>query len=388
MAEALLSKQLAELQQQNAYRTRQALEGPQGVEVTQNSKRYISFCSNDYLGLANDPRVCTAMIEAVKHYGVGTGASQLITGYTSIHSELEQQLAKFLNYPRCILFSSGYLANLGVISSFANKNSLVVEDKLNHASLIDAGKYAGAKLKRYRHQDIEHAKRIINSENNESGLLVTDGVFSMEGTIAPLKKLIELKHDRGYKLIVDDAHGIGALGKQGKGSIEHESLSSSQVDILIGTFGKSFGASGAFVLSDDDNIEYLIQKARTLIYTTAPPAALAAAAQKSLDIIINEPERRQRLQNNIQYFRDCAKHTSLNLLDSVTAIQSLIIGDNNKTLAYSYELKNMGLLVLAIRPPTVAQNTSRLRITLCSEHTREHIDRLISAMVTIEKNLH
>jgi len=388
MPEALLSKQLAELQQQNAYRTRQALEGPQGVEVTQNNKPYISFCSNDYLGLANDPRVCAATIDAINRYGVGTGASQLISGYTTIHSELEQQLAKFLNYPRCILFSSGYLANLGVIASFANKDSVVVEDKLNHASLIDAAKYAGAKLKRYRHRDIEHAERVISSESNESGLLVTDGVFSMEGSIAPLKKLVKLKYDNQYKLIVDDAHGIGVLGKHGKGSIESENLPSSQIDVLIGTFGKSFGASGAFVLSNDDNIEYLIQKARTLIYTTAPPAALAAAAQKSLDIIINEPERRQRLQNNIQYFRDCAKHTSLNLLDSVTAIQSLIIGDNNKTLAYSHELKNKGLLVLAIRPPTVAQNTSRLRITLCSEHTHQHIDRLVSALITIEKNIH
>ena len=384
MADASLSKQLIEIHQQNAYRTRQIIESAQGVEVTLKNKRYISFCSNDYLGLANDPRVCHATIEAIRKFGVGSGASQLISGYSSLHYELEQQLADFFSYPDCILFSSGYLANLGVISSFTNKHSTIIEDKLNHASLIDAAKYAGCKLNRYRHRDTAHAKKII-TKNSQSGLIVTDGVFSMEGSIAPLQKLIELKNKYQFKLVVDDAHGIGVLGKHGKGSLEHEKVSSSQVDILIGTFGKSFGASGAFVLSDQQSIEYLIQKARTLIYTTAPPAALAAAAKTSLEIIASEPERRARLQNNILYFRECAKQSSLNLLDSVTAIQSLIIGENDRTLAYSDLLKTKGLLVLAIRPPTVPKNTSRLRITLSSEHTHTHIDQLVSAILEIEK---
>ena len=385
MHEASLSKQLLNLQQQDAYRTRQMLEGPQGVEVTLNNQRYISFCSNDYLGLANDPRVCDAAKQAIDHYGVGSGASQLISGYSSQHAELELQLAEFLNFPRCVLFSSGYLANLGVISSFASKRSTVIEDKLNHASLIDAAKYAGSKLKRYRHRDIEHADKILTAENNHPCLLVTDGVFSMEGSIAPLRKLTKLKQNTAHKLIVDDAHGIGVLGKQGRGTLECENLPSSQIDILIGTFGKSFGVSGAFVLGDEDMIEYLIQKARTLIYTTAAPSALAAAASKSLDIIINEPERRERLHNNISYFRQCAKQTSLNLLDSITAIQSLIIGDNNQALAYSHKLKQQGFLVLAIRPPTVPKNTARLRITLTSEHTHNQIDQLISALSDIQR---
>ena len=376
-----LSDELKNLKLQNAYRSRQVVQGPQDIEIQIDGKRYISFSSNDYLGLANDQRVCDAAVAAIRHYGVGSGASQLISGYSSLHCELEQQLAEFLNFPRCVLFSSGYLANLGVISSFASKHSIVIQDKLNHASLIDAAKYAGIKLKRYRHRDIEHAKKLLASENQSSKLIATDGVFSMEGSIAPLKQLAQIKQNI---LIVDDAHGIGVLGKHGKGSIEQQQVSSSKVDILIGTFGKSFGASGAFVLSSDDRIEYLIQKARTLTYTTSLPTAVAAAAKKSLEIIINEPQRRQRLHDNISYFRLCASQTSLNLLDSMTAIQSLIIGENDKALEYSRDLKNKGFLVIAIRPPTVPKNTSRLRITLSSEHTHQHIDQLISALLEIE----
>lgn len=381
---ASLSQTLLDLKQKNAYRVRQAIDGPQGIELTLEGKRYISFCSNDYLGLANDPRVCVAAKNAIDNYGVGSGASQLISGYSSAHAELEQQLAQFLDFPRCVLFSSGYLANLGVISSLASKQSIVIQDKLNHASLIDAAKFSGAKLIRYKHRDLNHASKIISTENTDNCLLATDGVFSMEGSIAPIKQLASLK--RSSKLIIDDAHGIGVLGENGRGCIEHENLSSSQVDILIGTFGKAFGASGAFVLGSSDIIEYLIQKARTLIYTTAAPPALAVAASKSLDIIINEPERRNRLKENIQYFRQCAKQNSIDLLNSRTAIQSIIVKDNEKALDFSYRLKEKNLLVLAIRPPTVPNNTSRLRITLNSEHTHENIDQLISALTEIQNS--
>lgn len=378
---ASLSEQLLKLRDQDAYRVRQAVESPQGIEITVGGRRYISFCSNDYLGLANDQRLCAATKQAIDQYGVGTGASQLISGYTSAHKELELQLAEFFAFPRCVLFSSGYLANLGVISSLASKNTTVLEDKLNHASLIDAAKYAGAKLKRYKHCDSNHAKEILESLNFQNCLIATDGVFSMEGSIAPIQELTKIKRDT--KLIVDDAHGIGVLGTHGKGSLEYNNIPSTHVDILIGTFGKSFGVSGAFVLANEETIEYLIQKARTLIYTTAAPAALAVAAAKSLDIIIDEPERRHRLHENILYFRQCATQTSLNLLESNTAIQSLILGDNNKAIKFSEKLKQNGLLVLAIRPPTVPKNTARLRITLTSEHTHKHIDKLISSLTQI-----
>ncbi len=382
-----ISQQLAALKQQGAYRHRQPLQSPQGVEVRINEKSFISFCSNDYLGLANEPRVCQAATKAISQFGLGSGASQLISGYSSLHVSLEEKLADFFGYQRCLLFSSGYLANLGVISAFSTRQSLILEDKLNHASLIDAARYAGSHLKRYRHRDVSHASQIIDYSKPHSCLLVSDGVFSMEGSIAPLQQLAQLKRKFTGKLIIDDAHGIGVLGDHGKGCLEDCGLDHNDIDILIGTFGKSFGCSGAFVLSDHDHIEFLIQKARTLIYTTAPPAALAAAAILSLDIIQHEPERRLRLQNNIDYFRQAMIPTKLNLLDSRTAIQTIILGENEQALWFSQQLENKGLLVMAIRPPTVPKNSARLRITLSSEHSHHQIDLLINALLEIETSL-
>lgn len=383
MTDDLVSKKLHEIRNSNAYRTRLPLDSPQGVYITINGQRYLSFCSNDYLGLANDPRVCHAATEAIQRYGVGSGASQFISGYSAVHAQLEEQLAAFLNYPRCILFSSGYLANLGTISTFAPNYSYILQDKLNHASIIDAARYSGSKLKRYRHQQTQHASAIVRSQNHAPCLIVTDGVFSMEGTIAPLRSLVNLKHQGQHMLMVDDAHGIGVLGRSGLGSLEHNSIPATDVDILIGTFGKAFGVSGAFVAGSDNLIEFLLQQTRTLIYTTALPTALAAAAQQSLKIIINEPQRRDRLNVNIDYFRRCAQQTSLQLLDSITAIQSLIIGDNEQALVCSNKLRQQGILALAIRPPTVPKNSARIRITLSSEHTHEHIDRLISCLTSV-----
>ena len=379
-----ISKQLYELKQQGAYRQRRKLNSPQDIKVVIDGEQFLSFCSNDYLGLANDARVCQAAKDAISNFGVGSGASQLISGYSSLHASLEEQLADFLGYQRCVLFSSGYLANLGVISALSSRHSLILEDRLNHASLIDAARYAGGDLKRYKHRDINHADEIINTSESKSHLIVSDGVFSMEGSIAPIEQLSQLKHTANDKLIIDDAHGIGVLGNKGKGSLEHVGIDPSKVDILIGTFGKAFGSSGAFVLSDNDTIDYLIQKARTLIYTTAPPVALAAAATQSLKIIINEPERRQRLHKNIQYFRKALSKTALELLDSITAIQTIIIGENEQALWFSKQLEDRRLLALAIRPPTVPKNTARLRITLSSEHTQQQIDQLVNALLEIE----
>ncbi len=382
-----ISQQLSELKQQGAYRQRRKLDSPQDIKVVIGDIQFISFCSNDYLGLANDPRVCQAAKEAISNFGVGSGASQLISGYSSLHASLEEQLSEFLGYQRCVLFSSGYLTNLGVISTLSTRHSLIVEDRLNHASLIDAAKYAGSHLKRYQHRDITHAAEIINKSQSNSHLIISDGVFSMEGSIAPVEQLSLLKRHSNDKLIIDDAHGIGVLGNQGKGCLEHVGIDTTKVDILIGTFGKAFGGSGAFVLSDNDTIDYLIQKARTLIYTTAPPPALAAAAIQSLSIIINEPERRQRLNKNIRYFRKALSTTKLELLDSITAIQTIILGENTLALWFSAQLEERGLLVLAIRPPTVPKNTARLRITLSSEHTQQQIDQLVNALLDIERDI-
>lgn len=382
-----IPQELAALQEQHSYRYRRILQSPQSTEVTIDGKRYTSFCSNDYLGLANDGRVCQAAKDAINSFGVGSGASQLISGYTSVHAKLEKQLAEFFGFEKVVLFSSGYLANLGVISTFSNKNTLILEDRLNHASLIDAAKYTGASLKRYRHCEYSHAEEIIDKETPKSLLLASDGVFSMEGTIASLKKLCVLKKRHNGFLIIDDAHGVGVLGANGKGILEHESIDPHNIDILVGTLGKSFGVSGAYVCGKTDTIEYLIQKARSLIYTTSPPPALMAASSKSLEIIINEPERRKRLQENINYFHNAVKHTGLRLEGTTTAIQTIVLGDNQKANKFSQELEKRGILILAIRPPTVPPNTARLRITLCSGHTHAQIDRLVTTMSEISSSM-
>ena len=382
-----IAQELLELQEQFAYRHRRILQSPQSTEIIVDGKQYLSFCSNDYLGLANDHRVCKAAKDAIDQFGLGSGASQLITGYSTTHANLERQLAEFFCFEKAVLFSSGYLANLGVISALSNKNSLVLEDRLNHASLIDAAKYASAKLKRYKHCDINHAEEILKQESADSVLIVSDGVFSMEGTTAPLKKLCRLKQQYDGLLVIDDAHGIGVLGEKGKGTMEYENINSTKIDILIGTFGKSFGTSGAFVCGSKDFIELLIQKARTLIYTTALAPALAASTSKSLEILINEPERRKRLHENIKYFRASLENTSLHSENSVTAIQTITLGENEKAIKFSQALEKRGLLVIAIRPPTVPANTARLRITLCSEHTHSQIDQLVSALTHINDNL-
>ena len=379
------TRELLALKQQHAYRQRKILQSPQGVNVTIDGKSFSSFCSNDYLGLANDPRVRTASCQAINKFGVGSGASQLITGYSMLHAKLESALAKFLNYERVLLFSSGYLANLAVVSTFATRDSLILQDRLNHASLLDAARYAGTKLQRYRHRDSDHLVQLLAKKDQQEVLLATDGVFSMEGTVAPLAELVAINKSHHSMLVVDDAHGIGVIGSQGKGSLEYCNIKPNNVDILVGTFGKAFGSSGAFVATSNDNAEYLIQKARTLIYTTAPPSALAAAAHTSLDIIIEESQRRERLHRNINYFRQRLSSSKLDLQESITPIQTILIGKNYPTLQFSEQLSQRGILILAIRPPTVPENTARLRITLCSEHSYQQIDALVSALLDIEQ---
>ena len=382
-----IEKALAEIEKQQALRHRRILQSPQDTQIIIDGKSFISFCSNDYLGLANDARVKRAAIEAIDTFGVGSGASQLISGYSIVHSKLESQLANFFGFDGAVVFSSGYLANLGVLSTFADCNTLILQDRLNHASLIDAARLSNAKLKRYRHGDVGHAEHILLKETPQSFLIVTDGVFSMEGIVAPLKRLMDLKKKYNGLLIIDDAHGIGVLGETGRGCIEQSNLKTSDVDLLVGTFGKSFGSSGAFVCGNKNYIQYLVQKARSLIYTTAPAPALAAAASKSLEIIMSDTQRRTRLHSNIRYLREKLKDTSLRLEKSDSAIQTIILGKNETALEFSHALEQKGLLVVAIRPPTVPKNSARLRITLSSEHTQDQIDKLVSALVDIDTRL-
>jgi|TARA_B110000977_G_scaffold103666_1_gene135340 8-amino-7-oxononanoate synthase len=372
--------QLKQLGDSQSLRTRRTLNGPQGVQVTLDNTDYLSFCSNDYLGLANDPRLISAATDALQHYGVGSGASQMITGYSEQHASFEKELAAFLGVERVLLFSSGYLANLGVVSALTTRHSALFSDRLNHASLIDAAKLSDAKHQRYQHRDHLGLGRLLQKSEATNKIILSDGVFSMEGSIAPLAELVALKKEHQALLLIDDAHALGVLGKNGKGCAEQLQIDPEDIDLLIGTFGKAFGSSGAFVAGKHDLLEYVMQKARSLIYTTAAPAVLIAACATSLAIIQNEPARRERLQQNIAYYKKLIKHLQHPSLESISSIQSIVLGDNDKVIRLSQALAAEGILVLPIRPPTVPANSARLRITLSSEHTSADIERLVEAL--------
>lgn len=352
-----------------------------------DNKNVIGFCSNDYLGLANHPQIKQATIDAIKHFGVGSGAAHLVNGHSIVHHQLEEELAEFTGYPRAILFSTGYMANLGLCQALLEKGDYVFEDRLNHASLIDGGLISGARLQRYLHNDVSNLKKKMQKADKTSERLVlTDGVFSMDGDIAELPALSALCKKNKSWLMVDDAHGFGTLGETGKGSLQHFSLSSTQVPIYMATLGKAVGTAGAFIAGSDALIETIIQKARTYIYTTAMPAAIAEATRYSLNIIQNESRHLNNLNNNIAYFKNCCIESAVPVEHSETAIQPIIIGDDETTLQISQQLFESGFLVTAIRPPTVPEGTSRLRVTLSAKHTHEHIDQLIETLLPLLDN--
>lgn len=369
-----LKNKLSQWREKHLFRQRFSRHSPANVEIIVENKKYLSFSSNDYLGLANHPAVVAAFKQGAECYGVGSGASALLGGYTAAHAALEAELAAFFSYPRCLLFSSGFMANLGVVKALTSSNDLILIDKLAHASLIDAALTAEADYVRYKHNDVEDLSSKIPVD--KSVFLITEGVFSMSGDIAPLDALINLKKEKNAILMVDDAHGVGVMGKRGCGVTENK-----KVDILVGTFGKAFGASGAFVLADNTMIETLIQFARPYIYTTAQPPAICEATRKSLQLIQEESWRRTHLQELILYFKTCAQQLGLTLLPSITPIQSILIGDEAKTMQYFAQLKEAGIWVAAVRPPTVPPKQSLLRISLTANHTRAQIDILLAAVV-------
>ena len=364
------------------YRSRSIIDGPQDVELAIEGKRYLNFCSNDYLGHANHPKVIEAFIQGVKTYGVGSGASHLITGHSRAHHELEESLAEFVGRPRALLFSTGYMANLGVLSSLLQKGDHVFEDRLNHASLLDGGLLSQARLQRFQHADTQDLFARLTASKAKTKLIASDGVFSMDGDVAPVKALAELAQEQRAWLMVDDAHGLGVLGARGRGLLELTGASSDDVPILIGTLSKAIGTFGAFVAGDETLIESLIQKARSYIYTTALPPAVAVATQASLQLIDDEAWRRDHLRDNIRLFRELADQAGIAISPSATAIQPVIIGEAEATLRMSEALKQRGVLVTAIRPPTVPHGTARLRITLSAVHTRAHITRLVAELQT------
>lgn len=346
----------------------------------------IDFCSNDYLGLARHPELSQAMATTALREGVGARASHLVSGHCREHESLEQELAEFTRRERALVFSTGYMANLGVLAALADRDDLVLEDRLNHASLIDAALLARTRhFKRYAHGDAAAAADMLaehaaTAHDGSSALLVTDGVFSMDGDLAPLPHLAAATRRHGAWLIVDDAHGIGVLGERGAGCCEFFDLDTARVPVLIGTFGKALGSFGAFVAGDAALIELLLQRARTYIYTTALPPAVAAATRKALQLVQREPWRRQKLHELIALFREGARRRGLPLADSPTAIQPLILGSAARALAASAALRAAGYRVTAIRPPTVPQGSARLRVTLSAIHEPVQIEGLLVAL--------
>ncbi len=376
-----LEPELEQRRGDGLYRQRRVIESAQGVETRIDGKSMLSFCSNDYLGLANHPDIKQAFVDAVADYGVGSGAAHLINGHSRLHEQCEQRLAEFTGRDRALLFSTGYMANIAIASALLGRNDLIYQDKLNHASLIDSAKLSDAKLIRYRHNDLKQLEALLSEgRRDHRRLVMTDAVFSMDGDCADVDSISRVAAEHGAWAMVDDAHGFGVLGERGAGLLEQLELNQDQVPILMATLGKAVGTAGAFVAGSTTLIETLIQKARPYIYTTASPPAIAAATLKSIDIIENETWRREKLSESIAYFRAQAAQLEVELMPSSTAIQPLVIGDNHQALSVSEALFKQDIHVTAIRPPTVPVGSARLRVTLSAMHEHEHIDQLIKTL--------
>jgi 8-amino-7-oxononanoate synthase len=376
----ILSTALAKRRAENLYRSRRVIESPQGPQVIVDGKKYISFCSNDYLGLANHPDVVAAFQNAVNRFGVGSGASHLVAGHSSEHHALEEELAVFTGRERALLFSTGYMANLGAITALVGDGDAIFEDRLNHASLLDGGLLSGARFQRFLHNDLSNLQNRLDKTDAKRKLIVVDGVFSMDGDCAPLDDLANLAKNNNAWLMVDDAHGFGCLGKTGGGSAELFGLSQTRLPILMGTLGKSFGTFGAFICGSETLIETLIQFSRSYIYTTAMPPAVAAATRKSLQLLQTESWRRDHLNLLISHFRAGAQQLGLQIFSSFSPIQPIMIGDQSRTLEVAEKLAQRGILIIAIRPPTIPVDSSRLRITFSAEHTIAQVDQLLIAL--------
>ena len=372
------------------YRVRRVVEGAHGARIRVDGRECINFCSNDYLGLAADARVAEAAQRALSQSGTGSGAAALISGYNREHQALEEELAAWLGRPRALLFSTGWAANLGVLRGLLGKQDRLVADELNHASLIDGGRLSGARYRRVAHADVDAYAAALQEETAAEGLtlLCADGIFSMDGDLAPLPALAALAQRHGAALMIDDAHGLGVLGGAGRGSLDHFANATQgafvpqQVDIHVATLGKSLGAAGAFVAGDENLIEYLIQRARSWVFSTAPPPAVAAAARASVRIVAGPEgdERRRALFAAIARFRAGCEQAGIALGASETPIQPLLLGDEGRALRLSQALLQRGFWVAAIRPPTVPPGTARLRITFSAAHQPDQIDALVEAL--------
>lgn len=376
---------LAELEARDLKRWRRTVRraAPETANIELDGRPCIDFCSNDYLGLAAHALVVEAFIAAARIHGVGARASHLVTGHQAEHEALEREFAAYTGRERAIVFSTGYMANLGLVRALAARGAAVFGDELNHASLIDGGRLSGAMLHRYPHADAAALEQQLAARGSGPLIVLTDGVFSMDGDLAPLPALAEACARHGALLAVDDAHGLGVVGETGRGSLEHFGLSPAEVPALVGTFGKAFGTFGAFVAGSGDLVETLVQRARSYIYTTALPPAVAAATRAALAVSISEPWRRERVLALTGRFRTMAVAAGIRLGPSETPIQPILLGSAESAMRASSALLERGFFVAAIRPPTVPADTSRLRITLSAAHRDADVEDLVAALVEL-----
>ena len=383
---ASLQRELDQRKTDGLLRQRRLLDSPQAEHIVANEQPYLSFCSNDYLGLANRPELIAAMQKAAGDSGVGSGASNLITGHHRYHDALEKQLAAFVELPAALLFSTGYMANIGVLGALAGRGDAIFADKLNHACLNDGAYFSHAEFQRYPHNDVAALEKLLQASTAKHKLIAADAVFSMDGDIAPIPEYLALCEKYDAYLYLDDAHGFGVLGEHGKGSLNHFKVKSPRI-IMMATLGKAAGVAGAFVAGEQVVIDYLIQKAKSYVYSTPAPPALSATLSASVKLIEQGDDLRANLNRSIAYLKNNLKLNQWQLMDSDTPIQPLVVGDNKEALALSEYLQTCGILVPAIRPPTVPVGTARLRLSLSAAHTLDDMKKLVEAIHQAESEL-
>ena len=390
---AHLTEQLNDLKQRGTYFKLRILEDEQGPVCTYDGKKVINLASNNYLGLCDHPKLREAAIAATEKYGVGSGAVRTIAGTMRIHMELEEKIAAFKGVEACVVFQSGFTANAGTVSSILGKEDFILSDELNHASIIDGARLSRAKIKVFRHKDVAHAEELLKEIQNEPGrkLLITDGVFSMDGDIGPVDKLCNLADKYGAIMMVDDAHASGVLGRNGRGSVDHFHCTQ-RVDVQVGTLSKAIGALGGYVCGSRDLIDYLYHRARPFLFSTSHPPSVAATCIAAFDLLESEPERIERLWDNTRYFKQQLTDAGFDVGGrttpaSETPITPILIGDGRKTMEFSKALFDAGVMATGIAFPTVPEGKARIRTIMTSEHTREQIDQALDALVTVARKM-